>query len=841
MKPTPGPDLCRNLFVSHHGWAGSRHFPKLLKRYYNQKLWEIQKPFHERIFGRRRYLFAFVLSCFLFPGILAAVSDTLPSFETDYYRFALNPNGSFTITRPGDGPVILKPSPRCYLSYKTPGASSPAVQYDSIFDFSSPLTKVEKDPKTGAVFIEVTCDSFEYARIVHRYKLQKHSPYIYYTVTITYKKSVDVVEERFDFTGPGGECEIMTRDLKLIPLDTSKTYWSDLYTPRVIRFANGLYFPGFDSMDSMKVQAAEGDILVSFYSDYAANHPHIQFLLKREKLKKLSFNENRREVNDTHSASLYFAVLPAGESIPYVIKTRQPYGYNATFIFTTHPDDWQLDAARAIAYGTADTTDPRYGTQGIAGRGIGWTHGTFVRSQDYALENPNADIKGFIDRLYSDGVEIVPHTISWNTDSRRKVQEGLKAFIPYNSRNWIDHNAGDGRNNLEDLSAQGAVKDHKNYILDILDDYNYSYAWAYIDFRLGKESFNMLSPQFTDAIRPLLFYNNRIDHNPADSKKIYLWTTVMSGFKGLDYYGPVNIDGLIAENGVHITHEYLGRPAWSGKVFYNNNGKIEIYPVFDESLKHMVLRRAGGLLWSPTISTWADYLVSLPDVSIIPTPPITINKDYNQKFLEVQKPFYKKVSGGRRQYPEENLSHLFTISNNGKDAVTGLTLMAEKEIRSVTLDSNPIISFGGSYGEKEIVLPTLKPGTSATLQIVCGQKPSSFPTVVSNDTEKNKINEITAYWDNAGSRLLMTAWGPGGVHSFTVTAFPFAGRKITIKNITVTGKPFLVGKHRASSEGKVVFKTIFSGFQVFELTSPGFKSKVTLGEINANRGRCLIF
>jgi len=86
----------------------------------------------------------------------------------------------------------------------------------------------------------------------------------------------------------------------------------------------------------------------------------------------------------------------------------------------------------------------------------------------------------------------------------------------------------------------------------------------------------------------------------------------------------------------------------------------------------MQAMREAGLLWTPTMSTFGDYLILLANVSI-----------------------------------ETNADGSYTISNNNSESVSGVTLLAESAIKSVTIDGQELTTFGGKYGEQEIVLPTL--------------------------------------------------------------------------------------------------------------------------------------
>jgi hypothetical protein len=183
-------------------------------------------------------------------------------------------------------------------------------------------------------------DSNSYAKITHQYELNTNSPYIKYTASLQYKQNVDVTEERFDFTVPDQSAQVMTRDLALASFDTSQTYWSDLYTPKVVKFTSGLSFLGSDTMDSMRLQASGSNSQLSFYSDFKDDHPHFYYVKNVGATTYVS--ETKRLINDTYSASVTFAI-DTTSTLNYLIKPRQPY----TFIVNKIHD---LDTSKYFLY-----------------------------------------------------------------------------------------------------------------------------------------------------------------------------------------------------------------------------------------------------------------------------------------------------------------------------------------------------------------------------------------------------------------------------------------------------------------------------------------------------------
>ena len=698
------------------------------------------------------------------------VSFKTDALETDYYGVIINTDGSLTFTNKGTAAAILSSAPSISLSYLGHSTVSNGNNLDSTLS-------IDGD------FITITSvdDTNPYAQITHQYQLNTHSPYINYTVGLQYKQDVFTTEERFDFVVPSRNAQVMTRDLKLVSFNTSNTYWSDIYTPKVVRFTNGLSFLGSDTMESMRLRTSGINSQISFYSDYGQNHPHFYYI-KNGWGATTSVNETQRTAGDTYSASVTFAI-DTNESLQYLVKTRQPYGYDATLTLTNHPDSETLARIKAVAYGTENESDPSYGTKGIAARGIGWTKAVFVSGQTGA-DLQNASFKSLIDQMYQDGVVIVGHSITPYTDSRAVVAAGLATLSQYNSRGWIDHSASGGTDNWEDLASQGAIKGSGYYILDLLDQYNYQYAWSYIDLTTDNRALNMLKPSATSDIRPFLFYNNRVDGNVYDNKKIYLWSTINTNKTPDYFYTNDRVNTLISERGVHIAHEYYGyytpqNHACENHAWYNHGGTIEIYPTFDSQLEYIAGKQAAGLLWSPPRAELGDYLVPLKDVLV------TYNSDGT-----------------------------ITVTNNSLVDVTGITLLTENNIQSVTIDNYDLVSFGDSYGDKEMVLPTIVSGDSVVLNISYGAKDSSVPTIASNDTGKNKVNEITGYWDDISKILTMTAEGRSGDYSFTATIPSLANRTIMVKDVTINT---IIGEYRASGSGAITFTASLGSLHTFKI------------------------
>ncbi len=608
----------------------------------------------------------------------ATLSFRTPVIDSDYYQAFLNGDGTLRFVNSKNGLVILDNSPASHLDY------------GSVATPNRPAADPKSQVTTSGDTVVVTSsdDSNAGATISNKYELNIHSPNIKYTVTISYKRDVTVAQERLSFVVPTKAASVMTRDLRLNAFDTTKEYYSDLYTPKVVKFDNGLSFLGNDSMQSMSLRSHDATSSeVSFYADYSLNHPH-EYFIKDGNLATVDLSAQNGLAGQSHSAYVTFSIDP-GTVLRSLVKTRQPNGYDAVSVFTNHPDDETVPTLNAVAYGTEDTSSPVYGTKGIMGRGFGWTKGVFVSGLPGAdLDDPT--FKALTDKMYKAGAEIVGHSITPVTDSRAVVSDGLKTLSQYGAKDWIDH--GVSYLNYEDLASQGARKGDENYILDIMDANDYYLAWAYVDIPLVLDKPNILHPVFTDWVTPFFFYNSNVDDNTADNKKIYLWSTISTVRVADLVFTPANIDDLISERGVSVAHDYVAYPLDENHTWYTNPSthKKEILPAFDNELAYMQSKREAGLLWTPTMRAFADYLLLLSGVSIA-----------------------------------TNANGTYVVTNSNTVSISGLTLLAEADVASVTVDGRTLTTFGGSIGSKEIVIPSIEAGRSVTVAVSYSTAPGT--------------------------------------------------------------------------------------------------------------------
>ncbi|MCS6913267.1 MAG: hypothetical protein RMK29_08470 [Myxococcales bacterium] len=361
--------------------------------------------------------------------------------------------------------------------------------------------------------------------------------------------------------------------------------------------------------------------------------------------------------------------LYPGAALP-LAKARFPSGRRAALVITDHADQTAAPTLRALAGGTSDTSDPRWGQGGLLGHGLAITKALWLRSGSRepashregrngaraapmreAAEGPwempadperalldelgrgQADESGggrpqlddpqvvqLADRLHAAGWEIIPHSATPMRDGRELTDRALQYFRRYGARTWIDHQP---YTNCEALVNQGYREGHYG-IADLLQRYGYRYAWSGLDAAPG--DLNLLAPRRLDTYVPVLWPVGRLAPGMPDD--LWLFRSMLSFVETqrfFELYGPQALDRLEQERGLHIAHTYLENihppGSWFGKRNLLRPGRrpreIVLDPRLESLLAALAARVARGSLWVPTLARLGDYLDAISRVSVV--------------------------------------------------------------------------------------------------------------------------------------------------------------------------------------------------------------------------------
>jgi len=515
------------------------------------------------------------------------------------------------------------------------------LSYDTFQSAAVPLMRATL--ATGEGMESVTwAASTPVADLSVEYLFRKDLPLVTVRWQTEYKKPDLIGHERLFFESPCSPAFGFSRESVWRRL--YGTHWFTEFVRPYVSLGSGeraIHLIGHNTFALTRLLVDAPSVQMDFFADSSQAHPFMVFLhrakIKREDNCFISRQLAVPGLKRTNEVSFWIGRRPV-----FFRKELQPGGARATIVFSEHADESLLEGNLALYFGTSDARSPDFGKRGIVGHGLRTTKTVFFTQ----LQNP--DFKAMMDRLYRQGVEIGPHTMAPGRDGDL-LDVGLRFFQEhYQSRTWIDHGpiAGPGTDtsNEEDLAVLGWSRESPHYVLERLERHGYAYAWNCYeqDWPHDAENgvaFNMLygSRSFVppwiveypyekrpghEILPRLLFYNNRLDPNPLDEKKLFLFVTYPysraqrpGGFAFL--YNTAMVGGLVEDRGVHVAHCYLASKMNHGVLFHPRGGHWEIDGEFEARLANLGRHVRNGDLWNPTIAEWGDYLTRvLPAIRI---------------------------------------------------------------------------------------------------------------------------------------------------------------------------------------------------------------------------------
>jgi len=477
---------------------------------------------------------------------------------------------------------------------------------------SATVTSARRDAATTEVVSEL---AWADARIRQTWQLSRVAPVIQMRAEITYGTPTYVTSERLQFVAPNADAaRTLGRDLRPTPLLGSIGFSGDPLSPRLLDVPGKLLVRA-DGAQSTLAWGDGSNALLNVYADLDLNHP-LGLYVRGQDGDKADVSQTYRKTGDTSSLDMQIVV---GQHAQPVTLARQPNGFDATLAISEHADGANVDTSAAVNYGTSDEADPDYGRRGLVGNGIrytksvfafparGWTEDT-LQTRRYAAQ---------LRQLADAGVEIVPHTITGGTDDRSSVKAGLDLFAPFGARNWIDHGNGDGLNNLEALTSEGLLTSSQYRISDLLASYGYTYAWSDVDYPIEQDNINLLRPDQAWEPRALAFSLTRDDGSVATPPGFYFWSTAIPTLAPELFVTPANIERLVSERGVFVSHDYYPRARYEGHLFNTSAGVVSISPAFESGLEAIGNAQRAGRLWVPTVSELLDFWTALFKVRVV--------------------------------------------------------------------------------------------------------------------------------------------------------------------------------------------------------------------------------
>ena len=342
----------------------------------------------------------------------------------------------------------------------------------------------------------------------------------------------------------------------------------------------------------------------------------------------------------------------------------QPDGQNATFTIASHADRANVDVTRAVFYGTNNRKSLDYNTKGMLAYGIKGTLSVFAASErlkyniddllsnmnkcaysifqgnfknstyvllKYAFRyvqsvfegNPkvvndslmNPEFKALMDVAYSQGIEIIPHTMTLYADNRAKFKRYLPVFQKnYKSRNFIDHFLF-AYNESSGLHSSGNKVDSPFYVMDLVEKFGYDYAWSYQDTSGHNIIKDQIFPEHFQFPMHLLYKNKKLAFPDGEAMWQYKCTNrLLHGLvSGTD--DPTKfLKELIRDGGYCTDHNYF--TGSFGFLYVVEGGEFKINPRLDIFLSFLRDKKESGEIWNPTQSDLNDHMVRLMNIDL---------------------------------------------------------------------------------------------------------------------------------------------------------------------------------------------------------------------------------
>lgn len=373
---------------------------------------------------------------------------------------------------------------------------------------------------------------------------------------------------------------------------------------------------GFDKNSNISVEGTAG--CVGYLTDEATQFGVLtyygEWARHDDKATGISHTSIARKAGD-----VYRVKMKVMRNVKAVQLLCQPNGRNATFTFVNHADHQTAARTKAIFYGSDNPSNASHG-KGIHSKGIKGTWSVFAKSSGSGADKneglDSAAYKTLCQQLYTEGTEIVPHTISYNPDYRQDFVNYLPLFSDFSPRNWVDHMLRT-TNPSSGLHSQGNDPNSPNYVMDLMEQFDY--CWSYIDTEdYPTTHINQLyDGRF--AFPSYLVYQNEKLSRPVNGKMWQyqnVWTTFRHFINSNIDIQPY-IDKLILDCGVWTEHSYFAMYTRQD-IFWKMDGNDTVITDELSSILSVIQTKiAAGELWNPTMTEFLDYLVNLLDISII--------------------------------------------------------------------------------------------------------------------------------------------------------------------------------------------------------------------------------
>lgn len=410
-------------------------------------------------------------------------------------------------------------------------------------------------------------------------------------------------------------------------------YWLD---KEGAKFGNGdrsMYFYHNQNISSAQLNTVQNQLIVNL--DFNRDHTFLKFpLIENPKGEvKIDLSEIERKAKTNTSNTFELTIGIDANSLPRFMRNSE--GFISTYIFTEHADNTDLRTHLAVNYGSEDISSYSKAISGFAKYNLPVTKSIFYNNPSGTTNlkaNKNFSSKicnlketnGFeklIDELYANGHEICLHTPENLSTTIDNLNEALTYFTKkYKSNSWIDHGyANRKENNREDFVCDGLTPTSSYYALELWKKNKLKYFWNCYNEHSWIHTQYHFSSSLTDVYHG---WGDRLPMpnywlEPNAKNMVYSWTTnqhftIRNVHEWKELYNEKNINDLIFNQGNCFNHCYTASVDGNSVCwFFNDKGKIEISPEFNDVLKLLAYYRDKKLLNVTTIEKFLDYNIAV--------------------------------------------------------------------------------------------------------------------------------------------------------------------------------------------------------------------------------------
>jgi len=486
----------------------------------------------------------------------------------------------------------------------------------------------------------ITVLKFVIKTIVNRLKMEvscnQESAKIGFSITEKYTKACAVHRSAILLEASVKASEIYRFNRKADMVKFQNEYWLDKEGIKFGDADSSLIIYHNKDISSLQFDKNGKRLLVNL--DWEKDHPFLRFPLENDSIDwkmEQSFSTYKRGDKRIY----YFSVYAGGKVANLPRFMKNPFGFEATYIWTEHADFSDIRTNRATYFGSEEIALADSAIGGFVKYNIPVTKSVFYDNPD-SIANTEASngmfnslecaiktdtaFSRFLDEVYAKGSEICLHTPEQFTTTPGQLDEAL-SFMQnkYHSSSWIDHGYNNHQqNNREDLVCDGSLKDSPFYSIGKWNEYNIKYLWNpyYEDYYSFKDfGFNSSIEKayigWGDFIPKPDYWQHK-----NKTANIYHWPTASAMFvdtEGMwDYlFNTEKFNDFIENWSVEINHCY---PAWTdpkkGFWVYNSDSLIVAAEGFNKTLKLMSDLCDQGKLNVCTIGDFMDYRLSTENV-----------------------------------------------------------------------------------------------------------------------------------------------------------------------------------------------------------------------------------